>query len=112
MRKPLSDQAFASPYKVAEIVHKVSTSITALLFTIWGIVREAEEKKAAIRKILKQRILSDEAAVNQYLKPADKQTEMILEMQLKEERQSKRPIRPRTLAKLKEDNMMINHLRN
>ncbi|GJW61579.1 hypothetical protein Tco_0110914 [Tanacetum coccineum] len=26
-----------------------------------------------------------EAAVNQYLKPADKQTEMILEMQLKEE---------------------------
>ncbi|GKE62452.1 hypothetical protein Tco_1512819, partial [Tanacetum coccineum] len=33
-----------------------------------------------------------EAAVNQYLKPADKQTKMILEMQLKEERQSKRPI--------------------
>lgn len=66
-------------------------------------ITQAEEKKAEIRKIPEQLILSEvrqmvqemqavnkqleetEAAINEYLKPVDKQAEMIVEMQLKEE---------------------------
>ncbi|KAI3494767.1 hypothetical protein L1887_40378 [Cichorium endivia] len=64
---------------------------------------EAEKKKAEIRKIPEQLILSEvrqmveemkavnkqledtEAAINEYFSPVDKQAEMIVEMQLKEE---------------------------
>ncbi|KAL7610311.1 uncharacterized protein LOC111907360 [Lactuca sativa] len=64
---------------------------------------EAERKKAEIRKIPEQLILSEvrqmveemkavnkqledtEAAINEYFSPVDKQAEMIVEMQLKEE---------------------------
>ncbi|KVH96564.1 uncharacterized protein LOC112523076 [Cynara cardunculus var. scolymus] len=64
---------------------------------------EAERRKAEIRKIPEQLILSEvrqmveemqavnkqleetETAINEYFKPVDKQAEMIVEMQLKEE---------------------------
>ncbi|KAL4570530.1 hypothetical protein LXL04_026186 [Taraxacum kok-saghyz] len=64
---------------------------------------EAEKKKAEIRKIPEQLILSEvrqmveemkavnkqledtETAINEYFSPVDKQAEMIVEMQLKEE---------------------------
>nr|XP_043610341.1 uncharacterized protein LOC122582058 [Erigeron canadensis] len=66
-------------------------------------IAEAERKKAEIRKIPEQLILSEvrqmveemqavnkqfedtEAAINEYFKPVDKQAEMIVEMQLQEE---------------------------
>ncbi|XP_076896538.1 uncharacterized protein LOC143549533 [Bidens hawaiensis] len=66
-------------------------------------ITEAERKKAEIRKIPEQLILSEvrqmveemkavnkqledtEAAINEYFKPVDKQAEMIVEMKLQEE---------------------------
>ncbi|KAI7732162.1 hypothetical protein M8C21_028916 [Ambrosia artemisiifolia] len=66
-------------------------------------ITEAEQRKAEIRKIPEQLILSEvrqmveemkavnkqledtEAAINEYFKPVDKQAEMIVEMKLQEE---------------------------
>lgn len=66
-------------------------------------ITEAERRKAEIRKIPEQLILSEvrqmveemqavnkqledtEVAINEYFKPVDKQAEMIVEMQLQEE---------------------------
>ncbi|KAF5189692.1 transcription factor IIIB [Thalictrum thalictroides] len=52
-------------------------------------IQEAEERKAALRKIPEQAILSEvrrmEAAIEDYFKPIDKEAEIMMDMQLKGE---------------------------
>ncbi|XP_076926186.1 uncharacterized protein LOC143589242 [Bidens hawaiensis] len=77
--------------------------ITSYRLELQKRITEAERKKAEIRKIPEQLILSEvrqmveemkavnkqledtEAAINEYFKPVDKQAEMIVEMKLQEE---------------------------